>query len=303
LLEWHVQLEDYCCFLTGNKLLLPRIWRNENVRIRQNLADQEYSRLSSKNRIPRILADVWSQSLTMFPNLWDILNQVPTLTKLDTEECYKVAAHLEEQLQQYIDDVQLFLSQPHVVEVLQPGDPTTPHRSEHETCCPPTPFTPRRMHFPQAGIFLMVTFASQWYLRSVFYPAIRAKRNPTESTGLIGKDATYYSHEICKIFAGIEDDLQRDGPDALLPVFSTLITAATTCSPELRVWLWYKLRHFEELGYLTFGALKKHLATLWNVPEIVTKGFTQPPPLSVMKDLSCNDIIAATREIKLDDSD
>jgi len=149
----------------------------------------------------------------------------------------------------------------------------------------------------------MVTFASQWYIRSVFYPAVRAKRNPAEPTGLTGKDATYYSHEICRTFAGIEDDLQRDNPDAIIPIFSVLMLATTTCAPELRVWLWYKLRHLDHLGYLTFEALKKHLATLWNVPEIVTKGFSHPPPLRMMTDLTCNDIIAATSEITSDDSE
>ena len=147
----------------------------------------------------------------------------------------------------------------------------------------------------------MVSFATQWYIRSVFYPAIRAKRKRTESTGLTGKSATYYSDEICKAFAGIEDDLQRNDPDALIPLFSILMMAATTCSPELRGWLWYKLRHFEHLGYLTFEAIKRHLAALWNIPEIVTKGFLHPPPLKIMKNLSCDDIIAAGRKVELED--
>ena len=301
-----MQFEDYCCFLAGKKLLLPRVWREENVRIRLKLADQEYPRLPEGSlRLARILDDVFPQSLAMIPRLNDIMYEVPSLKKLDYFERTQTAARLEDELKQYLDDIDKLLNSPHVIEVLQPSlSPSSLHQYKHGSCCPRPPFTPHRMEFPPAGIFRMVTYSTVWYIRSVLSPAIRAHlADPTdETTRLQGPNVSYYSHEICRTFAGIEDDLSGVDPDSLIPLYSLLMISTTTSNSETRVWLWYKLRHSERLGFVTFEAMKRHLAILWNIPEIITHGFLSEPPERMHgRDLSCDDIIAATRDMKLEE--
>ena len=53
-----------------------------------------------------------------------------------------------------------------------------------------------------------------------------------------------------------------------------MVVAAMTCPPSLRIWVWCKLIHFENLGPFRLGPIKKNLALLWNMPEILVEGFS-----------------------------
>ena len=50
--------------------------------------------------------------------------------------------------------------------------------------------------------------------------------------------------------------------------------AALTCPPDLRIWIWCKLAHFEKLGQYCFDLVKENLAVLWDMPEILRDGFS-----------------------------
>ena len=53
-----------------------------------------------------------------------------------------------------------------------------------------------------------------------------------------------------------------------------MVVAAQAIPPDLRRWVWCKLAHFESLGQLCFEPIKKNLAAIWDMPEILTKGFS-----------------------------
>lgn len=50
--------------------------------------------------------------------------------------------------------------------------------------------------------------------------------------------------------------------------------AGLTCPLETRIWLWHKLAHFEELGYLSFEPVRRQLSVQWDMPQLLTGGFT-----------------------------
>lgn len=300
-----MQFEDYCCFLAAYKLLLPPAWRDENVRIRQKLAEAEYPLLSASERSPRILDDVWAQFLAMVPKVSDVLCRVPELKKMDDQERFNAARQLDVELRHFEHDVEQFLNLPHVLEVLRPTDLSPPHGWRHADCCPPLPFTPHVMQYPPAGMFRSMIFAFKCYTWAVLYPPIR------DALGDAAREITFEpayvcSVEVCRTFAGLEDSFLGDNPETLLPVFASLILATTTCPPELRVWLWSKLVHFEKLGHLSFDPIKRNLASLWDMPEIVTERYassrdTSPP--QILRNLDCDDIEVTMKDTKLEESD
>ena len=247
-----------------------------------------------------MLDDIFAELLMLIPKLGDITHVTPTLKTLDEPLRSKNAGYLVKELEQYMETIDQFLMLPHVVETLEPKT-RIPHRSKHEECCPPAPFTPYHMQFPPAGVLRMVIFGIKWYIRTVVYPAIRNESNSLECSPLEYQESSYYSLEICKTFAGIEETL--DDSDSLIPLFSLVMMSTTTCSRELRLWLWYKLRHFEALGYLAFEPMKKYLAAMWGLRDIVTIGFSRTTPSDVARRLRCEDIIAAVKEVTLEDGE
>jgi hypothetical protein len=235
--------------------------------------------------------------VVLFPKLTEILCEIQTLNTFDDHQAAKAAAHLENELQKTVDEIHRLLSFPEVVEILQPAPLSITEPSfNHKSCCPPPPFIPHRLQYPPAGAFRMAIYAMQCYLRSVLYPAIRAKRDPNKTTRLRGADPLYYCYEICKTYAGMEDYLDNN-PDAMIPLFSLLMMSMTSCDDGLRAWLWSKLHHFEQLGYPTFDSTKRYFAMLLNIPQIITEGFSRPLPDHVARDICCDDIIAAVNEI------
>ena len=81
--------------------------------------------------------------------------------------------------------------------------------------------------------------------------------------------------------------------------------AGFSCSPKLRMWLWHKLAHFEELGRQYVEPVKKNLSVVWDMPELLTMGFGLRKPLEKKKILSADDIELAAKivAVSLEDSD
>jgi hypothetical protein len=307
LLEWYCNHEDYCCLLAAHKCLLPRIWRYENVRERQRLAELEYPRLSQNERKARILDDLYPQLWALYPQLADVLATIPTFKTLDGARRCKAVARLNQQLRQFEQEVQEFMCSPLVEEVLERVEQPVTLNAHHSKCCPPLPFIPYIFRFPPAGFLRLTLFALYTYMHAVYYPILRAEGEhravTSEFEDIDKREAMAAAYEQCRSFAGLEDAF-GDNQDCLFPCFSPLALAGGSCSPGLRMWLWYKLAHFEKLGQFSTVGIKKHLSVYWNMPNLATEGFgrwKEEPPNRQVRVLSVEDVDLATRMTSIDE--
>ena len=115
------------------------------------------------------------------------------------------------------------------------------------------------------------------YIRALMLPSIREALGSKPELQVDG-EASQFSLESCRAFAGLEETLGDGDPDALLPLFAPLVLATSTCPPECRNWLWYKLAHFEKQRHIQMDPIKENLSRLWNMPQMVSES---PPPLHV----------------------
>ena len=273
LLEWYCSCESYCCFPAVYKGLLPREWREENIRIRQTLAIEEYPFLSPKNRKPRLLDDLWPQLWGLTSTLNDILARVPQLKTMKGRQRKVITANLESEFQRFYRDFVSFINSSLVIEVLQPLYSLDKTASKHATCCPIPPFVPRYFEYPPAGVLHLLIQCLKTWMRFTLHPSLRSEPDfELEVLDLEDQDAESYSFELCRTFAGIERQFD-DNPAVLFPCFVPMTMAAVTCPPNVRPWMSSKLRHFEEQCQICVNTVKSNLTVLWNMPEIATEGF------------------------------
>jgi hypothetical protein len=278
LLEWYCGVEDYCCSLAAYSPLIGPEWRMENKRIRQQLAHEEYPHLAPIDRKPRLLDDLWPQLLALTPALVAVVAVIPIMQqKVEPEQRPRVAAQLMAELQRFVLDLRGFLESSHVIEVLQPERRAKAVCSQHDDCCPIPHFKPTLLQFPAASIFLCRLQCIQAYIRGIVYPALRAEFDDVIPE-LEDHDASYYSAEVCRAYAGTELQFS-DQPDVILACFAPLVMAAKSCPPPMRRWLWSKLCHAEDLG-LRFESIKGNLAHVWNMPELAKNTSDEPDDLT-----------------------
>ena len=264
-------MEDHCCFLGAYKALLPPEYRYENVRIRKAVADKEYPLLAPRKRKARLLDDLWPQLWALVPRLGNVVATIPSLQKMETSERSDTASHLTSELCQFDREFTALLNAPHVVELLEQGTcKVLPN--EHRDCCPPLPFTPHVFEYPPAGVFMIVVQSIQCYMRSRLYPSLRSELNFLSLSEFEDHDASHYSVEICRTFAGVECSSSGSGLDVVFACFPAILMAALTCPSNLRMWVWCKLTHFEKLRQFCFEPIKKNLAMLWDMPNIQSDG-------------------------------
>jgi len=205
---------------------------------------------------------------------------MPLLRTMDRPQRSEKAYHLKSELIRFYHEFTGFLISPHVVEVLQLGPYDELLETRHRECCPSLPFIPAVFDFPPAGLFNIIVLSIHCYMRSTLYPSLRVELDFLQSIPeLEDKDASHYALEICRTFAGVEYVFRDSSSDVIFACFSPLVMAALTAPPDLRIWIWCKLAHFEKLGKFTFEPIKKNLAMLWDMPEILRDGFS---PLRVM---------------------
>jgi len=82
----------------------------------------------------------------------------------------------------------------------------------------------------------------------------------------------YDAYEICRGYAAIEDEF-GDDLSCLLACLRPLSVAGFACPPELRSWYWHKLAHFERLAPKYSEPVRRYVAVLWGMPELLTQGF------------------------------
>jgi hypothetical protein len=279
------------------------------VRERQRLAELDYHRLSPSERKPRILDDLWPQLSSLYPQLTDVFVGIPSFKTLEGTRRSKAVARLNRQLRQLDQELQEFMHSPLVKEVCCEVEPPVTFRSHHIGCCPPLPFVPYIFQFPPAGFLRLVLYSVQTYLRAIVYPLLRAE-------GADGSEVPEFEHtdkglasssayEQCRSFAGLESAF-GDNQDRLFPCLSSLPVAGMSCTPEIRMWLWYKLAHFEDLGQFSLDPIKKHLSVWWDMPNLTTEGFGSwkgEPPEQQIRVLSVDDVDVATQMAKLEIED
>jgi hypothetical protein len=271
-LEWYGSIQDYCCFGAAYSPPLPRIWLDETIRIRQALAHDEYPRLSPKERLPRLLDDLWAQLRALLPQTSDVQLAVLQLRTLEGQERVSRAFRLEEALGHVIADIKGFLVSRHVVEVFTPALNTL-YSSTSSTCCPSPPFSPYICELPAAGYLRVVLHGLLAYLLGVLHPFLLAELGIVpQKSDVIEPDSEFHATELCRSFAGIEHALGLI-QGSLYPCFSGMVAGALTCPPNLREWLWCKLLHFERLGRFNLEPIKRNPAITWNMPEILSKEF------------------------------
>lgn len=287
-------------------MVLPRKWREENVRARQKQARAEYPYLSSEERKKRLLDDLTPQLGTLMHPYADVLYGLSRLTALNEPEKSRQGARLLTQLELVYTGLLSFGSSLAAVELFQPMDYSLIRPSQHSTCCPSPPFLPSFLQFPPAGYFEMKLLSMRIYMHMVLYKPLRSFAPPGAELEIDKhEDAMTCAYQICRRFAGLEYAFEHN-PDQLFPCFSLLTMAGFTCHPELRKWVWSKLCHFEQLGQFVFGPVKRNLSVLWSMPDLPTKGFVawkSNPPEQQQRLLSVDDIDIATKmtQVSLDD--
>jgi hypothetical protein len=242
--------------------------------------------------------------MALIPRLSNVLGGIPPLQEMQDPERANAAARLEGELRLFDDEVKDLLNSPQVLEALEEAPIPGPFIPQHAGCCPDPPFTPHMLKYPPAGFFRMTVLAVQGYTRTIMWPPLRDAMGPRrEGEWFDEVDVHETSVQICRSFAGLEYSLGYN-PDNLVPCFSPLVLATVNCPPTARLWLWCKLSHLEKLGHLTFDPVKRNLAAMWEMPDLVHEGFdiskVATPPY---RELSCDDIVLGVGEVKFDDDE
>jgi hypothetical protein len=266
--------------------------------------------IDEKKRRARILDHLWSTKFTMITDLSDILdavNQLKTLTGVNRTD---TASRLLVQLEVFHLEFEAFLQCKEVGEILEPTTQRAPLPDfplRHYECCPPLPFAPIYFKYPPAGLFRMVCLCVEIYMHSILYPLLDdlVQSNPNPPSTSHADKVGICALELCRIYAGMEASLDED-EDSLLPCFSALVTAGFGCPLNVRMWLWYKLAHFEHLGPFAFDPIKKNLSVYWNMPNLAKEGFgawKKDPPGQKIMDITADTIALASSlaEVNLDD--
>src|SRR5947207_4812317 len=115
--------EDVFCTLGAYESILPRYWRQENLRTRETLACIEYKNLTPNKRKARILDDIWAYMYDTGPQLRDITAGAASLKSRHGEAKWRLAARLELNLRDLDQRFSDFLKLPIAQEVLEPAAP------------------------------------------------------------------------------------------------------------------------------------------------------------------------------------
>ena len=292
LLKWYNLIEDECCLLLSCPGALPRTWRKEDLRTRRLISASDYSQVPKDQLPSRILDDVMQATLAIMPTMADALSTIPQLNGSVGKKRAKIICYLESKLINIIDYVTSLTTSQSVMQLIQTIEVGFPWTTKHSACCPQLPFPPFRFLYPPAAMVFIFLYAIRNYATVVLYPPIKANGVQFERLELECTFNEYYAHEMCRGFAAIEDEFWDD-PSCLLSTFRPMSVAGFSCPKELRNWYWHKLVHFERLGPMYVEPVRRYLAVLWGMPELITQSFSSSKPAlfeNQIIDLTVNDI-------------
>jgi hypothetical protein len=87
------------------------------------------------------------------------------------------------------------------------------------------------------------------------------------------------------------------------------LIAALTCPPNLQTWMCCKLAHFEKLGQLVHKPLRRTLARVWDMPQILDLNFSWVSRMDsvtdetseIAADIAKFDLLEATEDVESDE--
>ena len=272
--------------------------------MRQELARTELPHLEKDERKARLLDDLWQETWAILPHFADVLATIPELKVLKGLKRLEVELQIKMDMLYIQNSLKELTESSRASEILKITEIGMAYQTRHSQCCPPLPFPACTIEFPPAGILQLAFLSLHNYLQLILYAPLREAGLRIESLEKESETVEFYAFEICRTFAAIEDAFGED-LSVLSTCFHSLSMAGFSCTPKLRMWLWHKLAHFEELGRQYVEPVKKNLSVVWDMPELLTMGFGLRKPLEKKKILSADDIELAAKivAVSLEDSD
>ena len=204
--------------LLAAKCRLPKTWRRENIRVRQELARIELPRLSNDERKARLLDDLWQETWGVVPHLADVLATIPELKILKGPKLLEVELQLKMDILYIQNSLKELRESSHASEIIKITEIGIAYSTKHSHCCPPLPFSSCAIEFPPAGILRLSFLSLHNYLQLILYTPLREAGLRIELLEEESNTVELYAFEICRTFAAIEDAFGED-LSALLPCF------------------------------------------------------------------------------------
>jgi hypothetical protein len=244
--------------------------------------------MGKEERKLRLLDEIWSELFVLMREVPGILTERKRMIKSPSEEGQIHLPGLQERATRLGQSLVDFMNSPRVLEVLEPAKVVIIN-PRHNHCCPSPPFPPCFLECPQAAYLRMSLLSLLHYLYFLINPFLGLPQASED-------DKAYFAYELCRTFAGIENAF-ADLPAAYIPTFPALTIARVSCPQNVREWLWHKLVHYEEISVYLARPLKKHLAAIWDKPELEKEAFKPwvlEPPQQQLKVLIAGEAEAAT---------
>ena len=157
LLEWYCNIEDHCCLLLASKCLLPKTWRLENIRVRQELTLDELPHLSRDERKARLLDDLWQETWAIVPHMADVLATIPTLKAMNGPKLLDVELQIKMDMLYIQNRLKELTDSARVSDFLTLTEIGVTYQTRHSQCCPPLPFSACALEFAPAGILRLLS--------------------------------------------------------------------------------------------------------------------------------------------------
>jgi len=269
LVEWYLNFENYVCLLYPAKRFLPKIWRQENHGYYERLApnQESFSILEPQVQLEKLWAE-YNTILGKYLDLHASLARLPTIPQPEKSSYAKSLLKRWKTLYTRFDNFRTFFER---LEIFQPDRDRALLPSVHPDCCPPAPFVPYFAKYPPAGILRQVVLGVQIHFRLIMFAPLRPYDVRMENSRV--DETGWLAYELCRTFAGLEESLAYNS-DELIPTYAALTMAGFGCRRmDIRLWLWRKLAHYEELSVLGYHPMKERLAVFWGMPQLLSMKF------------------------------
>ena len=222
-----------------------------------------------QNLLDVLFQEVWH----IIPYFANVLATIPKIKELKGVSRIEVFSRLKGDLSTAFFLLNTLIHKAVSLGIFDTKAPEPGHIPKHAHCCPRLSFPLYHFRIPAAGILRAMLLSMQNYLLILLYAPIREAEGRIELLESERKNIESRAFEICHTFAAVEDGFGGDGRAYFMLFQSLVMVGFSRCQKDLRLWLWHKLGHLERLGGGDIEQIKKNLAVVWHVPELLTGGF------------------------------